>query len=387
MRYLTLLVSLAVLQVSGAPSAAPQLNFVTHEVGTGLRGGYQVIAVDMNKDSRLDLVAVASSIPDLVWYENPGWQRHVIATGLTGMINVAATDLDKDGIPELALAHGFSTNPERSPGNLSLLTHVADLTQPWTVREIDRVPTSHRVRWLTSPNGSEKWLVNAPLVGDSVRAPEYRGVTPIYIYRPPLWKREVLTLEEQGVVHAIEVMPRLPAFQNDGLAVAGFLGVGGYSVTGVGNRIFRMPAASGDPAPWPRSGSSEVSFAQVGAESILATIEPWHGEKVVVYRGDVGRARSRVVIDTTLTDAHALLAADLDGDGRDEIVAGERGGARTVRIYKANVSGEAWTRTNLDAGSMPAASCVAADLNADGRVDLACIGTATANLKWYENVR
>lgn len=34
---------------------------------------------------------------------------------------------------------------------------------------------------------------------------------------------------------------------------------------------------------------------------------------------------------------------------------------------------------------MAAAGCVLAHLNDDTRLDLACIGTATANLKWYEN--
>jgi hypothetical protein len=34
---------------------------------------------------------------------------------------------------------------------------------------------------------------------------------------------------------------------------------------------------------------------------------------------------------------------------------------------------------------MAASSCAIADLNADGRPDIVCIGSATANLKWYEN--
>jgi hypothetical protein len=48
--------------------------------------------------------------------------------------------------------------------------------------------------------------------------------------------------------------------------------------------------------------------------------------------------------------------------------------------------GQAWTRTLLDATLMGASGCAAADLNADRRVDLACISSATANLKWYENL-
>jgi hypothetical protein len=36
--------------------------------------------------------------------------------------------------------------------------------------------------------------------------------------------------------------------------------------------------------------------------------------------------------------------------------------------------------------SITPAGCAAADLDGDGRIDLACIGSATANLKWYRNL-
>jgi hypothetical protein len=132
---------------------------------------------------------------------------------------------------------------------------------------------------------------------------------------------------------------------------------------------------------------SEIAPVSTGGnQGGLATVEPWHGNTVAWYPGASRGDMRRVVIDSTLTDAHTLLAADFDGDGRDEIVAGERGGQRSVRIYKADVTGTSWTRAMLDAGAMAAAGCTTADLNGDGRIDLACIGTATANLKWYENV-
>jgi hypothetical protein len=34
---------------------------------------------------------------------------------------------------------------------------------------------------------------------------------------------------------------------------------------------------------------------------------------------------------------------------------------------------------------MAAAACAAADLNGDKRIDIVCIGSASTNLKWYEN--
>ena len=93
------------------------------------------------------------------------------------------------------------------------------------------------------------------------------------------------------------------------------------------------------------------------------------------------------MIDTGLNDGHTIVTGDFNGDGRDEIVAGYRGQGRSVHIYSADSdAGATWTRQVLDEGGMAAAACAAADLNADKRPDIICIGSATANLKWYENV-
>ena len=57
--------------VAGALLLSGQ-EFRAHTIATGLKGGYQVIAADMNGDGKKDLIALASGMPDLVWYENPG---------------------------------------------------------------------------------------------------------------------------------------------------------------------------------------------------------------------------------------------------------------------------------------------------------------------------
>jgi hypothetical protein len=132
--------------------------------------------------------------------------------------------------------------------------------------------------------------------------------------------------------------------------------------------------ARGSPQPWPKSGSSEVAVLRQGKHRWLCAIEPWHGNQVVVY------APERRVVDDSLVDGHTLLAADLDGDGDDEIIAGFRGAGKSVYIY----SGPGWARQPLDAGGMGAASCAVADLDGDGRPDIACIDSTT--LKWYRNM-
>jgi hypothetical protein len=137
----------------------------------------------------------------------------------------------------------------------------------------------------------------------------------------------------------------------------------------------------------PKGGSSDAAVGRLpGGALFIAAIEPWHGNQVVVYRSGPPGAFTRTVIDTSAVDGHTLVTGDLDGDGVDEVILGQRGGSRSVWIYTAGRDGSPWTRTTLDDGGMAGAGCLAVDLNGDSRVDVACIGTATANLKWYENL-
>ena len=109
--------------------------------------------------------------------------------------------------------------------------------------------------------------------------------------------------------------------------------------------------------------------------------------KVVVYRQDEGCVDASRHRRRRLPTVTRIVAGDFDGDGRDELIVGERQGKRSVYVYRAQrcqrrhlVEG-----ASLDDGGMAGAGCAVADLNADKRPDVVCIGTATANLKWYKN--
>jgi Aldos-2-ulose dehydratase, beta-propeller domain/FG-GAP-like repeat len=365
-----------------AQGGSSALTFATRPIDTGLAGGYQVVVTDVNRDRKPDIIAVASGLKELRWYENPGWQKHVIVTGINQPINAAAFDVDSDGIPEIALAHEFSNVYARSPGVVSILTHQGDPAGPWSIEEIDRVPTSHRLRFADVEGNGKHVLVNFPLTGAQAVAPEYRDRVSLLMYRPGAWKREVITDAEEGVVHGI-LVDKWNGGRRDALLSASFLGV--HALQFDGGRWTRTPIVKGDPSEWPKSGSSDVAVGRIQGERFLATIEPWHGNKVVVYREDAGTWK-RHVIDDGIGDGHTIVAGDFDGDGQDELVVGERQGKRSAYLYRAtSVKDNTWSKQPLDDGGMAAAGCAVADLNGDGKPDIVCIGTATANLKWYEN--
>jgi hypothetical protein len=361
-------------------AATPFAHFREHTIATGLRGGYQVVVADLNRDGKPDLIALASGMPELVWYENPGWERHVIVDGQSRMINCAVVGTDGDGVPEIVLASEFSNQAKDSAGLVSVLRSQGDPKLPWKATVIDQLPTSHRLR-IARFDGRTPVVVNAPLTGAKASAPDYRDQTPLVYYRPGDWKRQVISEENSGIIHGIWIVD----WDRDGrddILTAGFEGIHLFRI-GKDGHWSRTELAKGDPAPWPKSGSSDIAVGMLGKERFLAAIEPWHGNQVAIYRGRKERWE-RSVIDDAMVDGHTIVTADLNGDGRDEVIAGYRGQGRSVHTYY--LDGQEWRRQPLDDGGMAAAACAASDLNGDRRIDVVCIGSATANLKWYENL-
>jgi hypothetical protein len=371
---------LAAAMLATAADGPPLLQFREHTIATDLPGGYQVVAADLNHDGKLDLIALSTRAKELVWFENPTWERHVLATGVAHMINCVPVGADSEGIPEIVLASEFENVAKNSAGLISVLRHDGDPRRPWKATEIDRIPTSHRLR-LAKIDGGPPVVVNAALTGPKAEPPDYHGATPLVYYRPGVWKRESIEPENDGLVHGILVLD-WDGDRRDGILTAGFGGIHLFKLGNAG-KWTRTQITPGDPAPWPKSGSSDIAVGHLGKERFLAAIEPWHGNEVAMYRHHDG-AWERQVLDSSPVDGHTVHAADLNGDGNDEVIVGYRGGDHNLYAYQYD--GGKWRRQTLDAGGMGAAACAVADLNGDGRPDIACIGSATANLKWYENL-
>jgi hypothetical protein len=376
----------------GFLAPATPVGFRPHVIEAKIQGGYAVHVADMNKDGKPDVIGNSTRLPELAWYENPTWQRHLMVDGMNGIVNLAAHDTDRDGIPEVAVQSSFAMVAAKSEGLVWLLRHQGDPRKPWKAERIDEFTTSHHVVWADVDGDGKKELINAPLIGPASLAPTYdQDKASLFWYRQGDWKRNVITTEIPGILHRV----RAVSWDNDRreeLLAASFEGIRLYTSTGSGANVkwesrLLSPGHNQDPAP--RLGASDVAVGNMNGKRILASVEPWHGQEVVVYSENRPGTWTRRVLFNGLVEGHEVAVADFNGDGRDDIVAGDRNAkGATVHVFYApeTPTGE-WHHQLLDQGEMAASGCVTADINSDRRSDIVCIGSSTGNIKWYENVR
>ena len=335
--------------------------FKEFTIANDFNSGYQVVAHDIDYDGKKDLIALDSRMGELVWFKNPKWERHVLADGLSRMINLTVCGDFR------VVAQRFSNRVDESVGE------VVVIMRDGSKRVIDRLSTSHRLRCANIDNLGDEVVINAPLIGVRAKQPDFRDHVPLVYYRLGEWKRHLISEENEGVMHGIY----LHDWNSDGyddILTASFSGVHVYSKQ---EEWQRTEITKGYPGEWPKVGSSDIAVGNADGR-FIASIEPFHGHQVVVYKNG-----KRLVIDDTLVQGHTIATADLNADEKDEIIAGYRGDGQSVYIYYSENG--SWKRTILDNGDMAAASCIVVDLNSDTRLDIACIGRATHNLKWYEN--
>lgn len=363
---------------------------------------YAVTTADVNGDGKPDAVAVSEDA--VYWYENPSWTKHVIIKNATDRDNVCIQprDIDGDGKVDFALGASWQAANTRSGGTIQWLRR-GEGDEAWKVSLIGSEPTVHRMRWGDLTGSGKKQLVVAPLQGRRTKGPNWGegdGVR-ILVYTVPQnpstapWPVEVAD-ESLHTTHNLQILD----FNGDGredIVIAGWEGVfvlerdsgGKWSKTKIG---------AGNQESSPSKGSSEVKVGKLAdGRRYLATIEPWHGHQVVVYTppGAGKGLWDRQVVDEPVQWGHAVWCADLDGDGDEELIIGQRDKSKDpardpagpgVFVYDPKPGKPlSFTRHVIDNGGVGCEDLVSADLDGDGRMDILAGGRSTHNVKVYFN--
>jgi len=388
-----------------APAPPPGFpTFKVQEIDSGLKIGYAVIIEDINGDKKPDIVVVDQH--KVVWYENPTWKKRVILDGKTKPDNVCvcALDIDGDGDLELVIGAGWKPFDTKNPGTLQWLKRGKSLDEEWTLHAIPcDEPMVHRVR-VADINGDGKLdIVMAPLMGrDASKEKNWMDGRPVRVmaYQIPVtdpekaesWKPEVLS-EELHVCHNFAPY-FLPNARKPMSIITG--SYEGYSAIILGQQGIRHQTRvvheGNQNNVKSNRGASEIKSGRLKDSEVVGTIEPWHGNEVVVYSGKRGEKPTRTVLDDHLRWGHAVSFGDLTGEGADQLVIGVRDNPnkddkftekRGIRIYRN--TGAKWERYILEDGGVAVEDLAVGDLDGDGKPDIVAVGRATGNCRIYWN--
>jgi len=395
----------ALFLLAGPVSGAEFPSFRSQEIDPHVGNVcYAVTTADVDADGKLDVVAVAEDA--VYWYKNPSWEKHTLIKEATERDNVCiqANDIDGDGMVDFALGASWQPQNTRGGGTLQWIRRTGKPDERWQVLPIGSEPTLHRIRWGDVLATGKKQLVVAPLQGRGTRGPNWgegQGVR-VLLYTVPAdpakdaWPVEVVA-DNLHTVHNLQVTD----FDGDGrddVVLASWEGVFVLKRDS-GGRWSKTQVGAGNQETKPFKGSSEVKVGHLAdGRRYIATIEPWHGFQVVVYTppkaGD--GLWDRQVVDEPVQWGHAVWCADLDGDGDQELIIGQRDktldpnrkpGGPGVLIYdpKSGSGPLSFTRHVVEDGGVGTEDLVTADLDADGREDIVAGGRSTHNVRIYWN--
>jgi hypothetical protein len=379
--------------------------FEMKEIDRSLTVGYAVLLVDVDGDKKTDIVVVDTK--RVVWYQNPDWNMRTIIKGQTKPDNVciAAADIDGDGKLDFALGADWRPFDTKKGGTLQLLKRGKTLDDEWTVYPItDDEPTVHRIRFADLDGSGKPALVVGPLMGrNATKEKNWTDGEPVRlsaycIPKDPTKDRWVSEPIDQNL-HVMHNFSPIPALGGKGMDILTASYEGVHRLSRDGDKWKREHIGAGNQAtPNASRGSSEIKMGKLkDGTPFIATIEPWHGNEVVVYTPSINKEKKlwdRHVLDDKLKWGHAVWCADLDGDGSDELIIGvrddlnDKSGERCgVRIYKAvDAKAGKWERHLLDEGGVAVEDLAVADLYGDGRLDIVAVGRATKNVRVYRNL-
>lgn len=356
--------STTLLLCAAAALGAQSLKFRPQEIGTGLSVVYALTTADVNGDRKPDIVAITST--QLIWFENPSWTKHVVAEKITARDNVALApfDIDSDGKLDFALGADWQATNTTGGGSLHWVSSSGQ------VHNIATEPTIHRIRWGDVDGDGRPELIVAPLHGRGTKAPDWTNGAGarILVFKIPgdpakdKWPVEVAD-DSLHIVHNFTVV-------GGEIWVASAEGVSVLSRAKDGKWSKRL-IGEGKPG--------EIKVGRANGKRQIAAVEPWHGQSVVIYE-ERNPLWNRAVVETGLAEAHALGWGDFDGDKSDELVVGWRGKPWGLALYR--FANGTWSKTPIDDG-VAVEDLAVADLDGDGRPEIIAGGRATQNIRIY----
>ena len=304
---------------------------------------YAVTAADVNGDRKPDVVAVTEDA--VVWYENPSWRKQDIIRKATARDNVCIQphDIDGDGRVDFALGAGWRPTDTKDPSTLQWLGRDAAgplAGPPDPVRGADAAPAALGRR---ERDGQEATRRRRPCRAAAPRARtggKGRGCASSFMTFPSNPRAQPWPVEiadsSLHTIHNLQLID-MDGDRRDEIVVAAWEGVFVLDRDPAG-RWTKTRIGTGNQEAKPFKGASEVKVGRLartarptsprsspGTVSRSSSTHPPECAQAFASRRPARAILwSRQVIAEPVQWGHAVWCADLDGDGDDELIIGQR---------------------------------------------------------------
>ena len=407
-------------------AAGNGLAWLPHSVTTNANGADFVVAADVDHDGDGDVLVSSFNGNTITWYRNVDghgtvWAPGTIAAAISRPEAVMAADVDGDGDVDALSASG-------SPSKIAWYENVNGDGSVWTTRTITTAITRGYSAWPVDLDGDG----DVDVLGGSSVLQWYRNetihATACFAPRPPISTvaagavgAVALDVDGDGDRDAASASlfdGKVAWYDNTAgngtawttrtvtTAAPGAYSVVGADVDGDGDPDLLSANGGNDTIAWydntAGNGSAWTTRTiTTGADSATAVFaadvdgdgdvdalsSSFYDSKIAWYENTAGIGTAWVThtISTAANGAHAVFAADVDGDGDQDALSSSFFDSKVAWYENTAGNGSAWTTHTISTAATGTVSVFATDLDRDGDVDVLATWHGADTVAWYEN--
>jgi hypothetical protein len=348
--------------------------WTAYNISTAANGGG--LAEDLDADGRIDVLSASYFNNMIVWYKNEGgspltWTAYTITTAAMGANSVFAADLDADGRIDVLSASALDNkvawykNGGGSPLTWTAYTITTAVNYVASVFAAD-LDGDGRIDVLSASRNDNKvaWYKND---GGSLLTWTAYNITTSAVYAISVF---AVDLDADGKIDVLSAA-------DHGDKVAWYKNGGGSPLTWTAYTITTSV-----------NGPLSVFAADLDADGRIDVLSASYlDDKVAWYknRGGSPLTWTTYTITSAADSVHSVFAADLDADGRIDVLSASANDKKVAWYKNGGGTPVTWTAYTITTATRNAQSVFAADLDADGRIDV-LFGSSTDKVAWYRNL-